>query len=268
MTAPPEKQNPSRIVLREKEETRGIFADRLYRYSSTPWGWYWELIDTCLEGRIVDAYFLSKQAWVLSDQGEIGISTDGGIKWKPYKLGLRGSLSTLYFMDNSNGWMVLNDRTLLTTHDGGLTWSKIADAFTQARVTQLHFNDLNHGWAVAEKYKSPLFTIDGGRTWSTPENNSGDLESIYFFDEANGWAIRRGIGIVHTSDGGKTWVHQGIEYPWSYNNPIHYIYEVPLLIAAGVVLTAELIVVLPFAYVISKFAKPSSPCQQEEDVGR
>lgn len=104
------------------------------------------------------------------------------------------------------------------------------------------FADNNSGWAAGSKSVVPnlwgqviLHTKDGGKTWSLQYENSpssGDLfsyhrlNSIYFVDQQNGWAVgtsatswndnqapagkwqHRGA-ILHTTDSGKSWKEQG-----------------------------------------------------------
>src|SRR5207244_3837916 len=173
---------PGRIIWRERV-TKTLFKEhrdyvktwhlldgRLYKYEASlePLLAGWKSIETCLNGRIVDVFFLGERGWVISEKGAIGITSNSGKQWKSYQLGFDGSFAALFFLDDSNGWVVMNSRTVLTTRDGGVTWGRIGDGFPETRITQLHFDDLNRGWAVAQGYKSPLFTSDGGKTWSMP----------------------------------------------------------------------------------------------------
>jgi photosystem II stability/assembly factor-like uncharacterized protein len=92
------------------------------------------------------------------------------------------------------------------------------------------FTDKMTGWVVGNENLSPdmlggqmiLHTADGGTTWATQFEKAGGadssgkgLENVFFTDSLNGWAVGASMGkhnaILHTADGGRTWVEQGQE---------------------------------------------------------
>ena len=87
---------PGRIIWRERV-TKTLFKEhrdyvktwhlldgRLYKYeaSSEPLLAGWKSIETCLNGRIVDVFFLGERGWVISEKGAIGITSNSGKQWK------------------------------------------------------------------------------------------------------------------------------------------------------------------------------------------
>jgi photosystem II stability/assembly factor-like uncharacterized protein len=111
--------------------------------------------------------------------------------------------------------------------------------FTQSYINphyifhDVFFADERNGWVVGSESISPmsweqviLHSADGGETWSTQYeipplsgySSDDKLESVTFVDPTNGWAVGTSGWwpnqinyILHTSDGGKTWISQGSE---------------------------------------------------------
>jgi photosystem II stability/assembly factor-like uncharacterized protein len=108
------------------------------------------------------------------------------------------------------------------------------------RFEAVFFTDEDHGWAVGKRSYLPRFwgqvifnTQNGGKTWKVQYKHAPDLkglfeysyrlDSVFFSDPLNGWAVGGATEIfnedysksqtlgalLHTSDGGKTWVQQG-----------------------------------------------------------
>lgn len=75
-----------------------------------------------------------------------------------------------------------------------------------------------HIWASSAGgavYYSPDF----GNSWQLQETGiPNELFSISFADEMNGWAVGRSGVIVHTADGGRTWLTQRKETPETHAN--------------------------------------------------
>jgi len=113
-----------------------------------------------------------------------------------------GSPSSFSFVDPSHGWAAA-DRVILTTADGGLTWTQLSEL--DSPVTQIDFVSAERGWAVAGKRL--LVTGDGGKTWSDTAQSSLQVD---FIDEQHGW-LTDGRSLLQTADGGQGW--QPIQNP-------------------------------------------------------
>jgi photosystem II stability/assembly factor-like uncharacterized protein len=93
---------------------------------------------------------------------------------------------------------------ILTTEDGGFTWTK-APSGTNSALYRVRFVDANNGW-VSGQEGLILHTTDGGKTWK--RQNSGTkfyLFSLYFVDQNHGWAIGDQSMLLETRDGGAHW---------------------------------------------------------------
>ena len=93
-----------------------------------------------------------------------------------------------------------------------------------ANLYDVFFVNNQTGWSVGDR-GTILKTVDGGTSWhlqTTPVTCR--LESVFFLDEFNGWAVggysvpytHRAIGVVlRTTDGGATWVEKTTDFlPW------------------------------------------------------
>ena len=122
---------------------------------------------------------------------------------------------------------VINDYTavavgrtgmILKTMDGGVTWEH-RESHTRAWLNSAFFVDEAYGWVVGGESRLTkdgristhiiLHTSDGGETWVVQsEDESGRLNSVYFADRNNGWAVGEHGTILRTTDGGRTWLEQ------------------------------------------------------------
>lgn len=111
---------------------------------------------------------------------------------------------------------------------------------------QLHgvdFPDCNTGWMIRDRYDSSsdteksqlLFTSDGGRDWSRAGTDNLTLDTVRFTGAAEGWAVSQEADpavktssgspppfryrILHTQDGGKSWVPQWKEVSVQSGDP-------------------------------------------------
>ncbi len=138
-------------------------------------------------------------------------TTDAGETWNYQETGfLDIGLSGISFSDTDNGWVVGECGFILKTTDGGYIW-ELASGTTYDDLYDVSFFDVNVGMAVGASLSHPgdiVGTTDGGLSW-TLLFHTGWVTSIYLFDDNNVWAV--GEGILHSSDGGNTWVTQ-LEY--------------------------------------------------------
>jgi photosystem II stability/assembly factor-like uncharacterized protein len=99
---------------------------------------------------------------------------------------------------------------VLSTVSGGSSWGlpqKILAAEVQA---SLDFNSIcavkNRIWIVGRPGSVVVSSSDAGATWTLQKTGQAlPLQSVFFFDERNGWAVGDAGTILHSSDGGKNW---------------------------------------------------------------
>jgi len=136
------------------------------------------------------------------------------------------------FVSSTHGWILCNgqpsagsqSRTLLETSDGGGTWRPIAGSIgsrshvgglgTNGYPQTLFFRPDGTGWiGVGQAIISVTRSTDGGRRWGpavTIDANGGDIRSLWFLDDAVGYAVISVAGstadrLIETADGGLHW---------------------------------------------------------------
>ena len=93
---------------------------------------------------------------------------------------------------------------ILTTTDGGFTWSQ-TKAGTNRALYRLRFVDANNGW-ISGQEGLILHTVDGGKTWQRQKSGTSVyLFSIYFVDARHGWAVGDKSILLETRDAGASW---------------------------------------------------------------
>jgi photosystem II stability/assembly factor-like uncharacterized protein len=173
----------------------------------------------------MDVRFSSdKDGWVAGLVNEVLYTPDGGATWisrgaNPLSQQL---IMKTRFIDRWNGWALVEDHTsgtkysIFLSYDGGATW-KTQYTFDDT-LSDIYFLNDKEGWAVGEA-GIILHTSDGGVTWR-PQGGGMEgilLTAVHFVDSDNGWAVGGKLLskeffiesiILHTSDGGKTWIPQ------------------------------------------------------------
>lgn len=132
---------------------------------------------------------------------------DGGNSWRRVKVPSTEELIHLDFVNETNGWIVGVNGTILATDDGGKTWLKQTSG-TDATLFNVDFRNSKEGCVVGGK-SVILRTEDGGKTWQKiPTNFTGTFWRISFIDDKTGWITGRSGIVLRTDDKGKTWVKQ------------------------------------------------------------
>ena len=99
-----------------------------------------------------------------------------------------GELNAIDMVDNSRGWAVGANGSILKTEDGGATWNLQASG-TTASLYAVNFLDLDHGWVVGAS-GTVLMTDDGGTTWIQEDSGTtSSLRSVFFVDQTIGYAV-------------------------------------------------------------------------------
>jgi len=99
------------------------------------------------------------------------VTSDAGEHWALTPL--KEFPRSIFFLDESNGWMVTGE-SLWFTQEAGRSWSRISDQIKPDKklagaphgglILRVWFLDAQHGYAVGLQ-KSAFETHDGGRTW-------------------------------------------------------------------------------------------------------
>lgn len=171
----------------------------------------WESINSPVDEDFVSVCFTDVlNGWILSTNGTIVSTTDGGENWQTESLN-SGTYASVHFTDQNHGCIVgwQDSSFILVTEDGGNTWSN-AYHVKANRLNDVFFINENIGWAVGFKdgLNYVLFTDNGGQTWTEQETIGvvdGELNSVSFRDQISGAACGNDGMFLITNSGGTMW---------------------------------------------------------------
>lgn len=150
-------------------------------------------------------FFDTKRALVVTDQGELKETTDGGQSWKVKlnELSFSYGLAKLQFVSAKTGWLAADGR-LYRSSDGGASWNSGPGA---ANFADFQFIDENLGWGRRSGSSSGdlLQTKDGGQVWTKVGEWPASGATLRFRDASNGLVGGSYGQIYQTADAGKTW---------------------------------------------------------------
>jgi photosystem II stability/assembly factor-like uncharacterized protein len=118
------------------------------------------------------------------------------------------------FPSSNVGFFLLHDGTLLSTSDGGQSFSrKTAIPNSAAKggnetPMDIFFTSATNGVAVSRANGAPggiYHTVDGGNTWTQAPSAAGAFRSVWFADANTGYAVGDGSLLLTTTDGGASW---------------------------------------------------------------
>lgn len=211
-----------------------------------------------LDERTAWVTYYNRTGGPLFQPANVWRTTDGGQTWQAgapldltdVELYLP---SDLHFVDANTGWLMAHVGAGMShdyvnvyrTTDGGQTWTKLVDPYTDnlqqsCAKTGLIFTDTNNGWVTGDCYGvqpgAPYLyrTTDGGQSWeavelpapaSAPELFNTEtlacgVQAPVYFDARTGLlpvecldlnANRPKAFLYRTADGGRTWTAEPIE---------------------------------------------------------
>jgi len=169
-----------------------------------------------------DVHFIDENnGWIAGEYGLIYHTADGGNTWTKQECrdiipvydetewaSYPPSLYSVYFLDKNRGWISGMDGILITTMDGGKTWTKVANPAEAGEVTLFSVQfEGQTGWAVGQK-GTFVMTTDGGSTWqdkSELTNTKFWLRAMNFCKNGTGIAVGSRGTILKSTDFGKNW---------------------------------------------------------------
>jgi photosystem II stability/assembly factor-like uncharacterized protein len=153
----------------------------------------------------------------LTNIGIILKTTDSGITWVEQLSGSFGCLYSITFTNSVTGFAVgvwEDQRGPLTrffqTTDGGNTWLQNTTMIGNGYFNDVFFTDFNNGTIAGSTFfgGTILRTTDGGQNWILQISNTGELSGVSFTDANNGWAVGDNGTILHTTNGGVSFVEE------------------------------------------------------------
>jgi photosystem II stability/assembly factor-like uncharacterized protein len=130
------------------------------------------------------------------------------------------TLHSVKFYDTNIGWAVGESGTILHTTNGGLNWT-IQKSGTLQTLNDLAVIDSENSFVIGH-WGTLLKTTNGGETWQMDSiETTNNLYSIKFIDKNNGWILEGtedfpSDKILHTTNGGFSWVDQKTQFLDSY----------------------------------------------------
>ena len=121
-------------------------------------------------------------------------------------------LNDVFFLDNAIGVAAGEHGTILRTVDGGQTWAECATLRPVSQHPNGQSNFMRRELAAIREQTNSGGTAKANETVRDP--GSGRLNSVYFADAKNGWAIggydipyldRSRAVVLSTGDGGESW---------------------------------------------------------------
>jgi photosystem II stability/assembly factor-like uncharacterized protein len=111
------------------------------------------------------------------------------------------SMSSVYFRDAKNGWIVGFAGQLLRSRDGGVTW-QAQDSPFKGWMTSVTFDSVGRGWIAAGN--DFLLSEDQGETWKLI-----DIPDTVFLTKLlrvndTVWALGQ-FGVLKQAGNGKEW---------------------------------------------------------------
>lgn len=142
--------------------------------------------------------------------------TQADAAWVKQNSGTFAWLRDIKFFRNGTGWIVGGDGFMLSSRDGGDTWTQ-ERKFTNDMFRQIHFTDENVGWLLCERGQfargnEPVSyirkTTDGGKTWEKLEFADAGRERVLrlvFAPNGKAKAFGEGGIFYELQEDGKTW---------------------------------------------------------------
>lgn len=153
----------------------------------------------------------SSLGWLLTLDGEILFSADGGQTWREMANLKTENIFGITFVDEQTGWAANDSGKLWQTTDGGATWQAISsidiDQSDFVGVHQLIANDKQNVYLVGSNTFISR-TTDGGRNWDNillPEVYTDRGWRGCFISPQTGWLTNSSGLMLRTRDAGNTW---------------------------------------------------------------
>lgn len=159
---------------------------------------------------IIAATLAGQRIVAVGDYGAVVLSDDGNKFRQARSVPTRTVLTSVYFINDKQGWAAGHDGTILATSDGGENWQiQRAEPGKDRVLMSVWFENAQHGLAVGQ-FGLALETNDGGKSWQERrlvEGEAGERHLFQIFAGPEGLAFiaAEAGSLLRTSDGGRSW---------------------------------------------------------------
>jgi photosystem II stability/assembly factor-like uncharacterized protein len=175
---------------------------------------YAEHMPLATESVLLDITRAGNRLVAVGERGHVIISTDGE-NWQQAEVVPTRSTLTSVFSVGDRLWAGGHDAVIITSGDGGETWSRqFFDPDRQQAVMDIVFDDENNGVAIGS-YSLYLKTSDGGQSWQdamVDEDNDYHLNSLVRLGGGRRLIAGEAGYSYRSQDDGETW--ESIEMPY------------------------------------------------------
>lgn len=146
-----------------------VILSPIIGHSQQP-GWQW--LNPKPQGNSVSSiYFTSTLVgYAATRSNAVMKTTDGGISWKLTYILAEIYLQEVQFLNPQTGYISTGSNKLVKTTNAGMTWEVIDAIRPDLKFRNIHFRDVNTGYATYDSLYSRRFfvgkTTDGGMTWN------------------------------------------------------------------------------------------------------
>jgi photosystem II stability/assembly factor-like uncharacterized protein len=153
--------------------------------------------------------------WLMASGGVSGSSqllyrtSDAGTSWTLVLSGTTDTaFSSISFVSDSTGWVSTYQDAIYRTNDAGTSWDILA---TPSHFRSIYFIDSLRGWGGESAGDAIYQTIDGGQSWTMQFTRiTGPVYGLFVTESEHGWAVGTWGGILHTSNGGVSFLEEGV----------------------------------------------------------
>lgn len=160
--------------------------------ASSDHGATWRSESTGEDATWNDVAFVGDRGWMVGEFGRIRLSTDGGATWMSVTGPIKSSLNAVAFRDERNGVAAGTGGAIVTTADGGVTWT------LAQRVTEQHIFDVlwdGARWLLTGDKGLLLASGADARFWTDVSGSSGSSWHSQI-DGRDGRYVLGGYGIT------------------------------------------------------------------------
>lgn len=179
----------------------------------------WKQMPKFTADTILEIIFKDKNTgWILCERDvfSLGIrspsylmkTTNGGENWERIEFNNadRQRITKIFFAENGFGLAIGETGAFYGLQDDNQTWKKLSLPSRYLMSDGIFTNNL-HGVIVGGG-GTILFTEDAGTTWNpafVSDKDKAKLNSVFFINKTNGWAVGSKGKIYQTINGGKFW---------------------------------------------------------------